>query len=98
MDSIVGTPWNMVPVNEEAPEIPRAGPVAQDHPEAENIGIVPRRAGITRRMIEKYGYSDNCVGCRASRTGKTNRLHSEDCRRRMEGRVKEDEEEGRKKE
>ena len=28
LDSIVGTPWNMVPVSEEAPEIPRAGPVA----------------------------------------------------------------------
>ena len=56
LDSIVGTPWDMVPAaNAEAPEIPRAGPVAQDHPEAENIDIVPRRAGIARRMIEQYG-------------------------------------------
>ena len=95
-DAIVGLLWNMVPSSvEEAPEIPRAGPVAQDHPEAEDLGVVPRRAKISKHMVEKYGYSDACVGCRAIRTGRTGgyRLHSEDCRRRLEARVAEDQEE-----
>jgi len=47
-DSITGTPWNMVPAADaEAPELPRAGPVAQDHTEAEGVDVVRRRAGIT---------------------------------------------------
>ena len=54
VDAIVGLPWNMVPSSaEEASEIPRAGPVAQDHPEAEDLGVVPRRAKIFKHMVDK---------------------------------------------
>ena len=50
-DAMVGTPWNMVPqADAEVPEIPRAGPVAQDHPEAEDLDVVPRRP-----RTSKYG-------------------------------------------
>jgi hypothetical protein len=57
--------------------------------------VVLRRTKISKHMMGKYGYSESCVGCRAIRTGRIGgyRLHSEDCRRRLEARVAEDQEE-----
>ena len=56
-----------------------------------------RRMPITHKEIEKYGYTDGCPGCDAKKRGEVARRgHSEKCRRRIEGKMKEDEE-GRRK-
>ena len=66
-DGVIGTPWDMVPqAAAEALEIPRAGPIDQGHPDADDLDVVPRRAKITKGMLEKYGYTPSCAGCEAS--------------------------------
>ena len=39
---------------------------------------------ITRKVIEKFGYSPGCIGCEAHMTGGCQREHSMTCRRRLE--------------
>ena len=44
----------------------------------------PRRFRITIPMLERYGYDDNCEGCRFERFGmRANRAHTEQCRKRI---------------
>ena len=55
-----------------------------------------RRMKITARMLEKYGYSDGCDGCRYRRAGLgESRNHTEECRKRIEAEMDRDED-GRK--
>ena len=45
---------------------------------------------ITRQVLQKYGYSDHCVGCDAALYGKK-RGHTTMCRKRLEEAMKTDE-------
>ena len=49
------------------------------------IEDTPRRVYLQRRHFLRHGYSENCEGCRRSRTSGalTMRAHTEECRRRM---------------
>ena len=45
----------------------------------------PKRMPITKRILEKYGYTEHCEGCRHKRAGLAEaRNHSEECRERIE--------------
>ena len=56
-----------------------------------------RRMPITYKEIEKYGYTEGCPGCEAKKRGDVARRgHSERCRKRIEEKMKLDEE-GKKK-
>lgn len=58
----------------------------------------PRRLKITQKMLERYGYSEGCEGCRYKETGlREQRPHSEACRRRVEAAMEDDEEDKDKK-
>ena len=45
-----------------------------------------------RSDVQKYGCSMHCPGCRSVMTGTTARAHTEECRRRLEECLAEDEE------
>ena len=62
-----------------------------------------RRMRITKSMLEKYGHTDGCEGCRFQRSGVRDsqgqgRGHSERCRKRIMERMDQDEEGRRAKE
>ena len=43
-----------------------------------------RRMKITESMLQKYGYTGGCEGCRAKAAGMTQKPHGEACRKRRE--------------
>ncbi len=47
-----------------------------------------RRARITKKDIEKYGFTPRCEGCRAIISNGPHQSHSEDCRKNIEDRMK----------
>ena len=51
---------------------------------------VPLRMYITKEMLEKYGYTKNCQGCRAMILGTTRQGHSNGCRKRIETEAKDE--------
>jgi hypothetical protein len=54
--------------------------------------FVPRRARITRKFYEKFGYTEGCEGCGRMKAGLDQRPHEERCRKRMEEAMEADEE------
>ena len=42
-----------------------------------------REMRITKRVLEKFGYTQGCVGCTAVQQGSDKRLHTEACRQRI---------------
>ena len=67
---------------------------AQPKPEEEDIfkkGVHLRRFRITIPMLNKYGYTEECEGCRFKQAGLNNaRAHSEQCRKRLSEAVAKD--------
>lgn len=45
---------------------------------------------ISKWDVTKYGVTPNCKGCDAANRGGTTRNHTEECRKRLEERMKED--------
>ena len=45
---------------------------------------------ITDTLMEKYGYTEGCIGCEAKIDGTARRGHSKACRQRIEQAVRED--------
>ena len=52
-----------------------------------------RRMYIVKEDIKNYGYTKGCKGCNAIRCGGIARNHSEECRTRIEARIREEEDE-----
>ena len=53
-----------------------------------------RRVKIKREMLESFGYTRGCSGCIGIQRGLQTRGHSEECRRRIETRLREQGHEG----
>ena len=51
----------------------------------------PRRAGISKQDYRDHGYTPGCPGCIAIVRGTARQGHSEECRKRMEECLKDDE-------
>ena len=51
---------------------------------------MPRRVYLTKALLDKYGMTDGCIGCTASAAGGTGVVHSDDCRQRVEDKMKKD--------
>ena len=67
-------------------------------PEAPKREHEIRRMRITPEMLQKYGYTEGCEGCRYKRAKLAdNRAHSEKCRKRIMEKMDEDEDGRRKK-
>ena len=43
-----------------------------------------REFKITKGILEKFGFSDNCKGCEAAASGTDARRHTDECRQRLE--------------
>ena len=77
---------------EMAVPMPAAAPVPQVVVVAAAVDRAASRLYIRRADVQKYGYSMNCPGCRSVMTNTTARAHTEECRRRLENCLAEDEE------
>ena len=84
-----GKPGLAIPirVNFDPPAVAEPVPVS---PESKPRQI--RRMKLTGRILEKYGYSENCEGCRYRQAGLGESRNHSECRRRIEEAMKEDEE------
>ena len=66
-------------------------PSARVMPDLPGEGAVPRDFKITRNIVDRYGATDGCPGCRHTmRPNTPRRVHNGECRRRMEENMKED--------
>ena len=92
----------------EQPDPNRQGdriPIRITFDEASRREVVPttqeaeteiRRFRITIPMLEKYGFTDDCEGCRFKRAGMSeSRAHSERCRQRLIDMIRDDPEDKR---
>ena len=96
------TPWNQNPAAGEmaadalpadmAVPMPVPAPVPQVVVAATPVDRAASRLYIRRSDVQKYGYSMNCPGCRSVMAGTTARAHTEECRKRLENCLAEDEE------
>ena len=69
----------------------------QVQPAKEMAEPASRRRGITQTDLDKYGLTPGCPGCLAKQRGEiAKRGHSEACRRRIEGMMKDDVDDRRK--
>ena len=74
--SIRGTPWQPMPGQEAGAELPEPLPLVPEQPEVlarpaepfhRTLGL--RRLYITRRDLERHGYTAGCPACGATRAG-----------------------------
>ena len=72
--------------------MPAPAPVLQVVVAAAPVDRGASRLDIRRAEVQKYGYSMNGAGCRSVMTNTTARAHTEECRRRLENCLVEDEE------
>ena len=100
--AIKGTPWAPRPTEAEKkdPEIYFPEEVTEEGPPtqyAEGDLAKPRRVKITVKDLRKYGYTNGCLKCSELRRGlKTEKGHTETCRRRLEAAMRDDEEDQRR--
>ena len=93
-----GTPWNPNPAAGEmaAGVLPADMAVPMPVPEvvvaAAPVDRTASRLYTRRADVQKNDYSMNCPGCRSVMTNTTARAHTEECRRRLENCLAEDEE------
>ena len=63
----------------------------ETHPVKEITESIARRSGITQTELHKYGFTPGCPGCIAKQRGEVaKRGHSEACRKRIEGMMRQD--------
>ena len=100
--ALKGTPWNPNPAAGEmaadafpadmAVPMPAPAPVPQVVVAAAPVDRAASRVYIKKADVQKFGYSMKCPGCRSVMTNTTARAHTEECRKRLEGCLAEDEE------
>ena len=100
--TLKGTPWNPNPAAGEmaadalpadmAVPMPAPAPVPQIVVAAAPVDRAASRVYIKKADVQKFGYSMNCPGCRSVMTNTTARAHTEECRKRLESCLAEDEE------
>ena len=94
-DAFVGIPWQPIPgVGTE--ELRTFVSVPVDPSPIAEIPIgrddyIPRRFRIRKEDLENYGYTVGCPGCRAANRGVTHMGHTEECRKRIESKLVENE-------
>lgn len=98
--SIRGTPWDPNPGAGTGSELPQPITMAPERPEVpvggpqafQREAAGPKRVYITRKNLEKFGYTAACPACDAQRAGtKTAGLqHTQACRSRLEDQLERD--------
>ena len=94
---VAGVPWKK---SEDDPEVDGEGMECRELTEKEKEEIdkatawkdaVPRRASIRKQDIKDHRMTVGCPGCEAAARGKPKRMHSEECRKRFEEIMKDEE-------
>ena len=94
--SIVGTPWKCTPTrNVEIDEIPEFEVIPvemrRSGEHADGVGeAIPRRVKLTKEIMERFDFTPQCPGCINMRLNRPHRAHTEQCRERVEEKVRED--------
>ncbi len=95
-DSVQGLPWKLTPAAEPGmrhEDVPiRVGVRSSAVPSADLPRAVgraadagPRKVYIRRHAeLQRYGYTEGCLGCTAAVVGTTSAGHNEECRKRIE--------------
>ena len=101
LQSIKGTPWQPGATDDVelpepvtiVPEVPQA-PVEPPQPYVRDVQV--KRVYITRKTLEKFGYTAGCAACDETKAGfhTGGTQHSDFCRRRIEQAMSEDPREG----
>ena len=99
--TLKGTPWNPNPAAGEmaadalpadmAVPMPAPAPVPQIVVAAAPVDRAASRVYIKKADVQKFGYSMNCLVRRSVMTNTTARAHTEECRKRLESCLAEDE-------
>ena len=94
IEEMVGVPWEPVPgrgMKEVKSKVHIAGVGAGEDiiEEPQLRGAIPRRMRFDADDLDKYGYTFGCPGCRAKNRGDIAVNHSEECRRRIEEKIRE---------
>ena len=94
---VTGVPWNVSDQDEKADgdkmEVIKVNTdEAARQVREKEFGdlVVPRRWNITKNVMREHGCSATCEGCRAALAGRQARQHSEECRARLRGLLKDD--------
>ena len=89
--SVTGVPWDPQASKRDDILLPQLIVEGDQQPLAPSVPVEPpkkstRRLYITKRDLDKYGYTAGCVACDATRIGKrgTGVHHTPACRERME--------------
>ena len=99
--TLKGPPWNPNPAAGEmaadalpaemAVPMPAPAPVPQIVVAAAQVDRAASRVYIKKADVQKFGYSMHCLGCRSVMTNTTARAHTEECRKRLESCLAENE-------
>ena len=95
LDSVRGVPWQWDPETNEVPDKLLVRMLSDDEkkhllgPETEGGPKQVYRMRLKRDDFIERGFTEGCLGCRAILSGGGVRNHSEACRKRMEGILKE---------
>ena len=93
VEMIGGVPWNTnghtgddEPDGDIPKQVIRLEPRKVEESEAEKIREsieVPRSFSISRKDLDKHGFTSNCLGCRCAIRGTSRQAHTVECRERM---------------
>ena len=86
-----GLPWNLKGGEEVRLEVDCDEEHQAEEDQEQQTAKDARPLYITRKMVEKYGESEGCIGCRALMKRAGCRAHHEACRKRMEEKLDEEE-------
>ena len=94
LSSFKGSPRNptAAPDNDEANRPASANEPKVHRPQAEPEVTVPRQMYITKKDLEKYGYSIGCEGCLTAERNAKRKPHTDACRRRIRAAMQEGDE------
>ena len=95
IEEMVGVPWEPAPGRGMKEVRSRAiiaglGGGEDIIPEPQVRQAVPRRMRFDDDDLNKYGFTIGCPGCKAKNRGNVGVNHSEECRQRIEEKIRED--------
>ena len=101
--NLCGVPWNLnkgeIDVSESSPELPYPLDIKPEVTEVPNVAAEAneaavhfRRTYLTKKDLQKHGYTNGCPACAAISGGfdRAGLAHTEECRKRLEGKLKEE--------
>ena len=96
LQEMIGVPWEPIPGTgmrevKSRVHIEGAGAGEDIVEEAQVRASIPRRMRFDLDDLEKYGYTTGCPGCKAKNRGQTGVNHNEECRSRIEEKIRKEE-------